>query len=339
MANFGIIGCGRMGKNHAKSISTGTDGKIVAVYDPKPEAAAFMHETYGAEVMQNAEGVAAHPKVDCVIVTSPTYCHLEGVKATVKAHKHIFCEKPVDRTWEAALETERLVKHYDKLFTIGFVRRYLPKTRRLKALLDEGFLGRIRFCNVDLPLGAFKRLYGDWFADFDKSGGVCIDMLAHHVDLCNWFFGTPDRIYADGMLLDQTQTLPSDHVASVVTYENGVICNLMCNWQRFGRSGEVMEIYGEKGALSMDSSNDLTYYPLGGEKQVISLEEIQHSLGEQNVNVASGYLLEMQELNAALDGKTALPKPSIQDGMNSLRVGLKMIDSIRSRQVVFWQES
>ena len=145
MANFGIIGCGRMGKNHAKGISTGTDGKVVAVYDPNPEAAAFMHETYGAEIMPNAEALAAHSKVDCVIVTSPTYCHLEGVKAAVNAHKHIFCEKPVDRTWEAALETERLVKHYDKLFTIGFVRRYLPKTRRLKALLDEGFLGRIRF--------------------------------------------------------------------------------------------------------------------------------------------------------------------------------------------------
>ena len=91
MANFGIIGCGRMGKNHAKGISTGTDGKVVAVYDPNPEAAAFMHETYGAEVMQNAEVLAAHPKVDCVIVTSPTYCHLEGVRAAVNAHKHIFC--------------------------------------------------------------------------------------------------------------------------------------------------------------------------------------------------------------------------------------------------------
>ncbi|MBQ9366744.1 MAG: hypothetical protein IJT83_03100, partial [Victivallales bacterium] len=94
--------------------------------------------------------------------------------------------------------------------------------------------------------------------------------------------------------------------------------------------------YGEKGAISMDGSNDLTYYPLGGEKQAFSLETICHSLGEQNVNVASGYLLEMQELNAALDGKTALPKPSIQDGMNSLKVGLKMIDSIRSHQVELW---
>jgi predicted dehydrogenase len=336
MANFGIIGCGRMGKNHAKGISGGTDGKVVAVYDITPEAAAFMRETYGAEVMDSAEALAANPKVDCVIVTSPTYCHLEGVRAAVQARKHVFCEKPVDRTWEAALEIERLVQGYDKLFTIGFVRRYLPKTRRLKALLDEEFLGRIRFCNVDLPFGAFKRVYGDWFADFDKSGGVCLDMLAHPIDLCNWFFGTPARIYADGMLLDQTQEIPSDHVAAVVTYENGVTCNLMCNWQHFGRSGEMMEIYGEKGALAMDGSNDLTYYPLGGEKQVFTMETIRHSLGEQNVNVASGYQLEMQELNAALDGKTALPKPSIQDAMNSLKVGLKMIDSIRSKRVELW---
>lgn len=72
---------------------------------------------------------------------------------------------------------------------------------------------------MDLPLGMYRREYGDWFTDFDKCGGVIVDMLAHHVDLANWFFGKPERVYADGMLLDPAQKEPSDMVDGIITYK------------------------------------------------------------------------------------------------------------------------
>ncbi len=338
MVKFGVIGAGRMGKNHTSYLTTleecKNDVRIAAVYDPKPEAAQEMHEKYGAEICNGPEEVAA--KADCVIVSAPTYTHQDGVRATIAAGKDLFCEKPLCRDFALADELLALGKGYSKLFAIGFVRRHMYKAMKMKELLEQNFLGKIRFCNVDLPFGGFKRLSDDWFTQFDKSGGVIMDMLAHHVDLSNWFFGSVARVYAQSDMLDTAQPLPADHVASVVTYKNGVICNYMCNWQRFGRSGEMMEIYGEKGALVMDGNPDLTYYPAGGEKQTIPVRDAPQASGEgvKEVNVVDGYTRQMLNLYKYMKGDHSIPFPTVQDGYNSLMIAKAMMESATTNKAV-----
>lgn len=332
MVKFGIIGAGRMGNTHASYLGTFDGAKIVAVYDPKPEAAQAMHDKYGAAICSSPEEVAK--AADCVVVSSPTYCHQDGIRAAIKAGKDLFCEKPLCRDFKTADDMLKLGKNYSKLFAIGFVRRHMLKTIKLKGLLEQNFLGKLRFCNVELPLGCFKRLPGDWFTDFDKSGGVIIDMLAHHVDLANWFFGPAARVYAQGDMLDTKQPLPADHVASIVTYKNGVICNFMCNWQRFGRNAELMEIYGEKGALVMDGGPNLTYYPLNGEKQEIQIGPVKaDGAGVEEVNVADGYGCQMVNLLHYMKGEKKV-FPTVADGYNSLMVGKAMIESAQTGNVV-----
>lgn len=338
MVKFGVIGAGRMGNVHASNLAAldecKNDVQIAAVYDPKPEAAQAMHEKYGAEICGGPDEVAA--KADCVIVSAPTYTHQDGVRATIAAGKDLFCEKPLCRDFRQADELLALGRDYKKLFAIGFVRRHMYKAMKLKELLRQNFLGKIRFCNVDLPFGGFKRLNDDWFTHYDKSGGVIMDMLAHHVDLSNWYFGPAARVYAQGDMLDTTQPLPADHVASVVTYKNGVICNFMCNWQRFGRSGELMEIYGEKGALVMDGKPDLTYYPAGGEKQTISAGNAPQASGDgvTEVNVVDGYARQMLNLYKYMKGDHSVPFPVLQDGYNSLMIAKAMMESATSNKVV-----
>ena len=335
MINIGIIGAGRLGNVHAANLALINGVKVAGVYDVKSDAAQAMHEKYGAKIYQSATELARDADIDGVLISSPTYCHPEGIRAAVAAGKPIFCEKPVTRTLDDAKEAIALLKDYPKLFTVGFVRRYMAKSLKVKQLLEEGLIGKLRYCNVDLPFGAYRRMYGDWFTDFDKSGGVIIDMLAHHVDLANWFFGEAESVYAAGMLLDKTQELPSDYVASVVKYKNGVICNLMCAWQRFGRSNEQMEIYGDKGALVMDGSDNITFYPLGGEKQLIDVNISEAKAGGvEQVNVADGFQAEAARLVAAINGASIEGMPTIHDGFRSLEVGIAMIKSAQTNQVV-----
>lgn len=335
MVKIGIIGAGRLGNVHASHLALMPDVKIAGVYDIKPEAAQAMHDKYGAKICKSATELAGSPDIDGVIVTSPTYCHLEGIKAAVAADKHVFCEKPLTRTLEDAKEALALLKGYPKLFTVGFVRRYMAKSLKVKQLLAEGLIGKVRYCNIDLPFGAYRRMYGDWFADFDKSGGVIVDMLAHHADLANWYFGEADSVYAAGMLLDRTQELPSDYAAAVVRYKNGVICNLMCAWQRFGRSNEQMEIYGEKGSLTMDGTDSIAFHPLGGEKRLIEVNVAADKAGGvEQVNVADGFQIEAERFVKAVAGGSREGMPTAQDGFLSLALGIAMIKSAQTNQVV-----
>jgi len=338
MIRYGIIGAGRMGNNHAGQIRLIDNAAATAVYDIRPEASAAFREKFGARVCRSAAELAQSPDVDCVVVVSPSYCHREGIEAAMAAGKPVFCEKALCRTPEDADALLKSVEAYDKLFTVGFVRRHMQKTIVMKQLIAEGRIGRVRYCNVDLPLGCYRRMPGDWFADFDLCGGVIIDMLAHHIDLANWFFGPAKRVYADGMLLTRDQPEPADYVASVVTYASGVICNLMCSWQRFGRSNEMMEVYGDEGALVLDGGPEITWHPKGGETRRIdpvaeTEKRAKPGEGVDQVNIGDGFYCEFRNLTAALEGKR-VPLPTVRDAWNSLAVSFAMIESTRTGKAV-----
>ena len=331
MLQFGIIGAGRLGTTHADSLAKMEGVKLAAVYDINAEKARTMHEKYGPAVCASAEELAS--KVDAVIVASPTDCHLAGVRAAVQAGKAVFTEKPFCRFAEQAEEYKSLLKDFRKPFGIGFVRRHMLKTLKFKEMLDAGELGRIRFCNVDLPFGGFKRLPGDWFTEYNRSGGVILDMLAHHIDLANWFFGPAERVYAQGLLLDPSQELPSDQVSATITYANGVIVNMMCTWQRFGRTGEMMEVYGEKGALTMNSSKTLQLAKLGVPVQEIDCDEAAQSIGVNNASTGNGFLNELMNFaDAVRTGKTF--SPGIPEAFSSFAVAEAMMRSAETDQVV-----
>lgn len=331
MIDFGIIGVGRLGTVHADNLAQIDGVKLAAVYDIDDEKARIMQQKYGAEICSSAEELAA--KVDAVIVASPSDCHIDGVRAAVKCDKPVFTEKPFCRFAEQAEAYRDMLKGFDKPFGIGFVRRHMLKTIRMKEMLSSGEIGRLKFCNIDLPFGGFRRMYGDWFADYKRSGGVILDMLAHHIDLSNWFFGPAKRVYAQGMLLDPTQELPSDYVSATVTYESGVIVNMMCGWQRFGRSGEMMEVYGDKGAITMDGTQSLKVAKLGQELQEIEIDEVAQTAGVSNASTGNGFLNEdINFVNAIRSG--AKFTPGIPEAFSSFAVAEAMMRSAETDQVV-----
>jgi len=82
-----------------------------------------------------------------------------------------------------------------------------------------------------------------------------------------------------------------------------------------------MEIYGDNGAIVMDGGDNLVYYPKGKEKQLIPADGV------------SGHQQQMKSFVAAVRGKNACPV-RLEDGINSLLVGLAMIDSVKTQNVV-----
>ena len=331
MLNFGIIGAGRLGTRHAENLAAIENAKVAAVYDINAEKAQFVHDKYGAEICNSAEELAA--KVDAVVVASPSDCHIEGVRAAIQADKHVFSEKPLCRFAEQAEEYHRLFNGFKKVYGIGFVRRHILKTQLFKQMLDDNKIGRIRFCNVDLPFGGFRRMQDDWFANYKRSGGVILDMLAHHIDLANWFFGKAKRVYAQGMMLDPTQKLPSDYVSATITYENDVYVNMMCSWQRFGRSNEMMEVYGENGALTLNSSDKFILSMLGEETREIDATENVTSAQVDNASTGNGFMNEMVNFIHCIEtGETY--KPGIPEAFASFAVAEAMMRSAETGKVV-----
>ena len=92
---FGLLGAGRIGKVHAKAVSSNARAELVAVADAMPEAASALAGQYGAQV-RTIEAIETASDIDAVIICTPTDTHADLIERFSRAGKAIFCEKPID---------------------------------------------------------------------------------------------------------------------------------------------------------------------------------------------------------------------------------------------------
>ena len=332
MLNIGIIGAGRMGNAHASNLAKTDKVQLSAVYDINPEKSkAFAEKHPTAKILGSLEELVHSPDAEFIIITSPTYCHREALVAAMSTGKPIFCEKPLCRTREELNELAPLIRNYRNIFTIGFVRRYSPGCIMMKKLIDEGKLGKLRCGSVCCLFGGFKREWGDWFADYDKSGGVMLDMLAHHCDLQNFIIGKPISIYAQSYRLPKNAPQPYDYVSATAVFEGNYISNMECSWLRGGPSDTYITVYGEKGALKLSDKNGLSFFDIGGKESRIEVDEGITSPLQEEIT-GNMYANEIAYvIDCVINGKKTIV--GAEDAINAMTFCLGMMESAETGKV------
>jgi myo-inositol 2-dehydrogenase/D-chiro-inositol 1-dehydrogenase len=142
---IGIIGAGVMGTDHARTMQRSVSGaNVTAVTDPVQDRAGAVAAETGARCFSSAEELIASPFVDAVLIASHDTVHAEHVRACLAEGKPVLCEKPLAPT---VGECEDLVNRESSwkdtpLISVGFMRRFHPAYRDLKAQLREGVIGQ-----------------------------------------------------------------------------------------------------------------------------------------------------------------------------------------------------
>lgn len=99
MVRFGIIGTGRISDWVLKGAAQDPRIKVVAVCSRTAEAAeAFIARNpmaADAKVYTSVEEMASDPQVDAIYVGTPNQTHCEYTITSLKAGKHVLCEKPL----------------------------------------------------------------------------------------------------------------------------------------------------------------------------------------------------------------------------------------------------
>src|ERR1700687_2141352 len=123
---------------HAHSALAIEGAQLVAVAAETPEEAAPLARDCAARVEATAEALCAAEDIDLVIVATPTYLHAAHTIAAARAHKHVFCEKPLART---LADAEAMVHACDAggvRLAVGHVVRFFPEYRRGGGVGVEG---------------------------------------------------------------------------------------------------------------------------------------------------------------------------------------------------------
>jgi myo-inositol 2-dehydrogenase/D-chiro-inositol 1-dehydrogenase len=179
-----VLGVGMMGADHVARISSRISGaRVSVVNDYLPEKAAEVAAAVpGARVANDPFDAIAADDVDAVLLATPGPTHEKQLLACLDHRKPVLCEKPLTTEVETSLEVVRREAELEKpLIQVGFMRRFDPEYRQLKALIAGGELGRplVMHCvhrNPAVP------------PTFDSSM-VVRDSLVHEVDVTRFLFG------------------------------------------------------------------------------------------------------------------------------------------------------
>jgi predicted dehydrogenase len=148
-----VLGCGYWGSNHIRTLKA--LGALHAVSD----ANAARAEGFASE--QDCLAIApdelfSRSDVDAIIMALPPQFHAEAAEKAVENGKDVLVEKPIALTVEDAEREVRAAEANRRVFMVGHVLRFHPAFEKLKALVDEGELGEIRYIHSHrLGLGKF----------------------------------------------------------------------------------------------------------------------------------------------------------------------------------------
>jgi myo-inositol 2-dehydrogenase/D-chiro-inositol 1-dehydrogenase len=135
----GIIGSGVMGADHARILAAGVaGGRLVAVQDTDIGRAAAVAKAAGCRAVATAAELIGDHEIDAVLIASPDETHAQLAIACIEAGKPVLVEKPLASSLDGARAVMAAEMRAGKrLVQVGFMRRFDPGYRAMKAALDE----------------------------------------------------------------------------------------------------------------------------------------------------------------------------------------------------------
>ncbi len=218
--SVGMVGLGGWGKNLLRNFGSLPQAELRYACDSSQssrEAYAPAHP--GTIFTADYQQLLDDPTLDAVVLATPVPDHFEMARAAITAGKHVMVEKPM--TWRAAeaRELRTLVHSSGKVLMVGHLLRFHPGVEKLRALIDSGELGEIRYVyGTRVNLGVIREQENVLWS----LGVHDISVVLHLID------STPTEVSARGTAFLRPGV--EDVVFAHVKFESGQIGHLHLSW-------------------------------------------------------------------------------------------------------------
>ncbi|WNE94170.1 Gfo/Idh/MocA family oxidoreductase [Streptomyces luomodiensis] len=187
---LGVVGVGQRAPMAALANRSGI-ARIVSCADPDPRGQDDARRLFGADVaIHDRYERMLDDDLDAVFVLTPDQLHTQPALFFLAAGIAVFVEKPLaitvadcDALLGAAFSSR------SRLY-VGHNLRHLPMLRRMRELIDDGAIGRVRavWCRHFVGHGG-DYYFKDWHAERANTTGLLLQKGAHDLDVIHWLAG------------------------------------------------------------------------------------------------------------------------------------------------------
>jgi predicted dehydrogenase len=236
---------------YVETIKDFGDATVVAGWDADAQRGETQCAKYGLHFERDLDALLKREDIDAVFVTSPTNKHAEHVIAAAQAGKHVLLQKPMALSLADCDAIIQAIHDYPIKFSLCYQMRCDPVNQKIKALLDEGAVGKVAMVKrrhainaLLMPGFAYK---GNWHIDAKQNMGMFMDDASHAADWFLWLLGKPKSVIAE---IDNvvTDIAPDDNGIAVFRFGKGEM-GLLVNSSTQLAAEATTEIYGDKGVI------------------------------------------------------------------------------------------
>jgi len=322
---FGILGAGRIGKVHARTIADSGNASVAFVADAVPEAASSLAQSVGAQVSSVEEIIASD--VDAILIATPTDTHADLIEQAARAGKAILCEKPVSLSVERIEQCLPVVEKAGVPLMIGFNRRFDPNFQALQRRLRDGEVGEVELVTIISRDPAPPPV-----SYIARSGGLYRDMMIHDFDMARFLVGE-DFVTVTAMggaLVDKAIGEAGDVDTAAVQMQtaSGKIAVITNSRRATYGYDQRIEVHGSKGLLRAGNVHMTTVERADGAG--FTADVIQNFFIDRYVAAYAA------EVNAFIEAMTkgVAPTPSGYDGLQAQKLAEAATESGKKGKVV-----
>jgi predicted dehydrogenase len=245
----GIVGAGRVAHAYAEAFAGSPLTQVVAVADPRPEAARALAERLGCRSYPSGDALAEAGAVDAVVVSTPPSSHADLSRRFLAHGAHVLCEKPFAVDVASAMAMLDAARRADRLLMMASKFRYVEAVAQARTLAASGLVGEILL--LENCFRGRSDMAGRWHADPAVSGGgVLIDNGSHSFDLMRYFLGPLVEVRSvEGPRIQGLAV--EDTVWVFARSAGGVLGRVELSWSLDPPRDTYLSLHGSSGVLSV----------------------------------------------------------------------------------------
>eukprot|EP00178_Gracilaria_changii_P001831 TRINITY_DN1257_c0_g1_i1.p2 TRINITY_DN1257_c0_g1~~TRINITY_DN1257_c0_g1_i1.p2 ORF type:complete len:388 (+),score=71.31 TRINITY_DN1257_c0_g1_i1:493-1656(+) len=247
----GVIGCGRIGQVHARTISQLNSASLVAVADPFEKFGRMVAEDYSTVWTPDWQDLLTNNDVKGIVIGSPTPFHAEQIIKSAEAGKDIFCEKPISNDLATIDKCLAAVAANGVRLLIGFQRRFDANFIKVREQVASGAIGQLRMFHITSRDPAPPP--AQYLAN---SGGIFLDMTSHDWDMARFITGAEiESVYVTASAFEGAakEANDVDTAITVLKMSDGSFGTIDNSRRCSYGYDQRIEVFGSKGCINSNN--------------------------------------------------------------------------------------